>query len=121
MTAKAESVLTRLRFIAAACLFLLAMAIGHAVMNGDFYSEGKRLLLMPWGLLTLVDIYVGFILFCCWVLIREKTVTIAVFWTVAVMLLGNIASCIYILLAVTTCNGDIRQLLLGKYHLMEKT
>lgn len=120
MPVKAEITLYRLKLVAVAGFLLVAAAISHAVINGDFNSEGKRLTLMPWGLLTLVDIYVGFVLFSSWVALREKTTTAAGLWIAAILLLGNIISCIYLFLAVTTCNGDIRQLLLGKYYRLVK-
>ena len=30
---------------------------------GDFLGEGRQLLAMPWGVVSLVDLYVGFTLF----------------------------------------------------------
>ena len=54
---------------AIALLGLLAMTViliyGFTV--GDFAEEGKQLLSMPWGIVSLVDLYVGFVLFSGWI------------------------------------------------------
>ena len=41
---------------------------------GNFSSEGAKLLTMPWGIVSLVDLYVGFSLFSCWIVFREKAI-----------------------------------------------
>ena len=50
---------------AIALLGLLAMTavLIYGFTAGDFLAEGSRLLEMPWGIVSLVDLYVGFILF----------------------------------------------------------
>ena len=46
-------------------LGLLAMTgiLIYAFTMGNFSSEGTKLLAMPWGVVSLVDLYVGFALF----------------------------------------------------------
>ena len=39
---------------------------------GNFSAEGAKLLAMPWGIVSMVDLYVGFTLFSCWIVFREK-------------------------------------------------
>ena len=50
---------------AIALLGLLAMTVVlvYGFTVGDFAEEGKQLLSMPWGIVSLVDLYVGFALF----------------------------------------------------------
>ena len=38
---------------------------------GDFWEDGGALMDNPWGIVSLVDVYVGFFLFLGWVWIRE--------------------------------------------------
>ena len=38
---------------------------------GDFWEDGGELMDNPWGIVSLVDVYVGFFLFLGWVWIRE--------------------------------------------------
>ena len=57
-----------------ALLGLLAMTavLIYGFTVGDFSGEGARLLAMPWGIVSLVDLYVGFALFSCWIVFRER-------------------------------------------------
>ena len=43
-------------------------------------AEGTRLMAMPWGIVSLVDLYVGFALFSCWIVFREKAWLPSVIW-----------------------------------------
>jgi hypothetical protein len=65
---------------------------------GNFSSDGHQLLENPWGLATLVDVYVGFALFSCWIVWREARVEIALVWICLLLIGGNIVSTIYVLL-----------------------
>jgi hypothetical protein len=55
---------------------------------GDFGQEGRELLSMPWGIVSLVDLYVGFALFSGWIVYRERSVPRSVLWIVLMMVLG---------------------------------
>ena len=57
-------------------LGLLAMTavLVYGFTVGNFGIEGGKLLSMPWGIVSLVDLYVGFALFSCWLVYREKAV-----------------------------------------------
>lgn len=46
---------------------LLAMTgiLIYGFTVGNFLAEGAKLLAMPWGVVSLVDLYVGFTLFSC--------------------------------------------------------
>ena len=55
---------------------------------GDFSAEGVKLLAMPWGIVSLVDLYVGFALFSCWIVFREKLLWQSVIWVILMMVLG---------------------------------
>ena len=54
--------------------FLGVMAMGavliYAFAVGDFAAEGGQLTSMPWGIVSLVDLYVGFALFAMWIIYR---------------------------------------------------
>ena len=51
-----------------------------------------------WTWATLADAYFGFLTFYAWVFYKERGATARVGWFVAIMLLGNIAMAIYVLL-----------------------
>jgi hypothetical protein len=99
-----------------ALLGLLAMTgvlvYGFAV--GDFGGEGSQLLSMPWGIVSLVDLYVGFILFSGWIVYREKSIVRSVVWVILMMILGFWTASLYTLIALQTSGGDWRRFWLGR-------
>jgi len=87
--------------------------IVHGLVAGDIWTEGRALLGMPWGRVTLADLYVGFALFATWIAARERSRLRAGAWIVAVLALGNFAACVYLFLAVRASRGDFKKLALG--------
>ncbi len=81
---------------------------------GDFAGEGSKLIAMPWGIVSLVDLYTGFVLFSMWIIYREKSLPVAIVWTIAMMVLGFFAGALYTFLALQASNGDWRKFWLGK-------
>jgi hypothetical protein len=82
---------------------------------GDFSGEGRQLAAMPWGIVSLVDLYTGFILFSMWIVYREKSLPLAILWTIAMMVLGFFAGALYAFLALQSSGGDWRKFWLGKH------
>ena len=101
---------------AVSLLGLLAMTgiILYAFIAGNFSHEGAQLLAMPWGQVSMVDLYVGFILFSGWIIYREKSLSRSIFWVFLMMGLGNWTASLYALLALLTCGGDWRRFWLGQ-------
>ena len=81
---------------------------------GDFSGEGSQLMKMPWGIVSLVDLYTGFILFSMWIIYREKSLPVAILWTIAMMVLGFFTGALYTFIALQASNGDWRKFWLGK-------
>jgi len=98
-------------------LGLLAMStvLIYGFTVGDFSGEGSRLLSMPWGIVSLVDLYTGFILFSAWIIYREESLPVAISWTLAMMVLGFFAGSLYALINLYTSQGDWRKFWLGKH------
>ena len=82
---------------------------------GDFSGEGSQLLSMPWGIVSLVDLYTGFVLFSGWIIYREKSLPIAILWTIGMMVLGFFTGSLYAFIALQTSGGDWRKFWLGKH------
>lgn len=97
--AGSEVTLRSINAVAWTGLITLSATLAYAVVAGNFSTDGQRLLENPWGLATLVDVYVGFALFSCWIAWREARVELAVVWICLLLIGGNIVSTIYILLA----------------------
>ena len=89
--------------------FLGVLAMGavliFAFTTGDFGSEGSILLSMPWGLVSLVELYVGFTLFAGWIIYREQSPVKAAVWVVLLMVLGFFIGSLYTLMALYTSQG----------------
>lgn len=93
----------------------MTLVLVNGFTRGDFSGEGSQLLSMPWGIVSLVDLYTGFILFSMWIIYREKSLPAAILWTIAMMTLGFFAGALYAFLALQASNGDWRKFWLGKH------
>jgi hypothetical protein len=69
---------------------------------------------MPWGIVSLVDLYVGFALFSAWIVYREKSVFRSVIWVVLMMVLGFWTASLYTLLALRASGGDWQRFWMGR-------
>jgi hypothetical protein len=97
-------------------LGLVAMTgiLVYAFSSGDFGAEGQKLLSMPWGIVSLVDLYTGFTLFSIWIVYREQSVIRSIVWVILMMTLGFWAGSLYLFLALQNSGGDWRRVWLGK-------
>jgi hypothetical protein len=86
-----------------------------AFTQGDLAAEGAQLLSMPWGIVSLVDLYVGFFLLSGWIIYREESLVRAIVWVIFVMLLGFFTASLYAFLALRASAGDWRQFWMGKH------
>lgn len=91
---------------------LMAGALAYGFLVGNGWSEVSQLVTYPWFNVSLVDVYVGFALFCAWIWTRERSAIIAWIWIIAVMLLGNLVACVYALLALRKATNP-RQFWMG--------
>ncbi|MPQ31809.1 DUF1475 domain-containing protein [Clostridium estertheticum] len=85
-------------------LMLVMLIYGFAI--GNFTGEGKILLGMPWGQISLVDIYIEFIIVCSWIVYRENNIAKSLIWVLLVLTLGSMISCLYIFLSFNKSNGN---------------
>ncbi len=94
---------------------LLAMTavLFHGFANGDFGEDGAKLLANPWGVVSLVDLYVGFALFSLWIVFREANRFVAFGWVVLMMVLGFFTGSLYVLLVLYQSKGDWLTVFLG--------
>jgi RsiW-degrading membrane proteinase PrsW (M82 family) len=97
-------------------LGLLAMtaALIYGFTVGNFRSDGSKLLQNPWGVVSLVDLYIGFTLFSLWIIYREKSPTRSLLWVVLMMVLGFFTASLYSLLAAYSSAGDWRVFWMGR-------
>lgn len=94
-------------------VLVMTVALANGFINGNIGAEGAWIAAHPWGIVSLVDVYIGFILFCGWIFYREKSFIRAVMWTIALMVLGNFVTSLYVLLTVFNSNGNWKKLWMG--------
>jgi hypothetical protein len=92
--------------LASAGLFAMSAVLAYGFVAGNFIDEGGELLSMPWGIVSLVDLYVGFALFSGWIAYRERSRLRALIWILLVMVLGFFAASLYALLALRSSSGS---------------
>lgn len=93
----------------------MTAVLGYAFTNGDFFVDGGKLFSNPWGIVSLVDLYTGFTLFCGWIIYREKSIIAALLWSLGVMLLGFFAASLYAFLALQSSAGNWSKFWMGKH------
>jgi len=102
------------KVIALAGLIAMTGILIYAFTVGDFGKEGSVLLSMPWGIVSMVDLYVGFILFSGWIVYREGSFLRALPWVILMMVLGFFTASLYTLLALRSSGGDWQKFWMGK-------
>jgi hypothetical protein len=101
------------KVISALGLLAMSIAIVRAFVVGDFGSEGAWLTSHPWGIVSLVDLYVGFVIFSMWIVYRERSWAAAAVWVVLMMILGNWTAALYVLIALYASRGEWRRFWMG--------
>ncbi len=94
------------KWISLAGLLAMTLVLGYAFATGNFSAEGAWLTSHPWGLVSLVDLYVGFALFSLWIAYRERSPAKAGIWVVLMAVLGNWTAALYVLLTLNASRGD---------------
>jgi hypothetical protein len=83
-----------------AAVALLAVAftamIGWASLRGDFGAEFAAITAMPWGRVSLADLYLGFGLYAAAVWLVEEKLTTKLMWALPILVLGNAWSLIWV-------------------------
>jgi hypothetical protein len=94
-------------------VLVMGASIAYAALAGDFATEGARLMAMPWGVVSLVDLYTGFTLFSAWVVFREKSWLARIGWIIFIMTFGAFAVSLYAFLALQASDGDWKKFWMG--------
>jgi hypothetical protein len=103
------------KIISALGVLAMTAVLIYGFSIGDFFAEGSRLAAMPWGIVSLVDLYTGFTLFSAWIIYRERSLPVAIVWTIAMMTLGFFAGSLYAFIALQTSGDDWHKFWLGKH------
>ena len=101
------------KFISGLGILAMTAILIYGFAVGNFKEDGAKLLQNPWGLVSMVDLYTGFVLFSAWIVFREKSVFRAVFWVVLMIVLGFFTASLYTLIALNTSGGDWKNFWMG--------
>jgi len=102
------------KVVSALGVLIMAATLLYGFIVGDFAGEGAQLLRMPWGIVSLIDVYIMFTLFSCWIIYREKSIVRSVIWVIFVIVLGSFTCSLYALIALLTSRGDWSRFWMGR-------
>lgn len=86
----------------------------YGLATNTFFSEGSILLSLLWGQISLIDVYIMFLIFAFWVIYRERSAWRSVIWFILIMVLGSFTACLYIFIALQNSKGDWKKFWLGR-------
>lgn len=89
----------------------------YGFTQGDLGAAGGFFFNDPWGIVSLVDIYVGILFFCAWIFFREKNPLTAVLWTISILILGNFPAGVYAFLALQNSGDNWAKFWMGTHYL----
>ena len=95
-------------------IIAMTVALINGFVNGSFFEDGSVILNNAWGIVSLVDLYVGFILFALWIAFRENSILIAVLWIILLMVLGFFIGALYVFITLYTSKEDWVVFFLGQ-------
>lgn len=104
--------MTSIRILGLAVSVIMTVTIIVGFLEGSLFDEGAQIWALPWGRVSLVDLYLGLTVFGIWVGFRERSVRSKLAWWLALIFLGNLAAGVYLTLAAFRAR-DFRQLLMG--------
>ena len=92
----------------------MVAAITYGIASGGFVDGLRTVLGDPWGRVTMVDLGVGLLLVGAWIRLREGSLRRAAPWWLALVLTGNLATGVYVVMA-TRNSQSIDELLTGRF------
>jgi hypothetical protein len=76
-----------------ALLGLILWAVFYlADLHGTLFDQAGVIVSLPWGVVTLADLYIGFVLFAVLVFLTERSWLLALAWAAPIFVLGNVWS-----------------------------
>ncbi len=105
--------MTVAKTVAALCMVTMAAALIWGFTAGDFFAEGRVIFSTTWGIVSIIDVYVGLTLFSGWIVFRERSAVRIVPWIVALIVLGFFAASLYALIELQRSGGSWRRFWMG--------
>ncbi|MBK6604041.1 MAG: DUF1475 family protein [Leptospiraceae bacterium] len=98
--------ITVLKIIFSFILVSMLYVTTWASLELNLFTHLPTLIKDPWVIATLFDAYYGFITFYLWVCYKENSMIARLLWLIGIMLLGNIAMAIYVLIELFKLDKD---------------
>lgn len=98
------------------CFLAMSLALIYGFIGGDFFEDGSKILSNPWGIVSMVDLYVGFTIFSIWIYVREKNNFIKLLWIMAMMIFGFFTASIYLLKVAYQSKGNAKIFVFGSNY-----
>lgn len=105
-----------LRVFFSVVLLSMLVVTSWASMNCALWDIPSSVGGHPWFIATLFDAYWAFLTFYCWVVYKERGWIARIGWLIGILLLGNIAMAIYMLIQLfrVPANAKIEEVLLRR-------
>jgi hypothetical protein len=87
-------VIPALRVLLVILALVFAALIVWAIQTADFWASFAMITKDPWGIVSLADLYLGFIVAAVVMALVERSWTVAP-WIVAIFFLGNVVTAIW--------------------------
>ena len=97
-----------LRILVALGGLALGALIALAFTQGDFGAAGSWLTTDPWGQVTLLDLYLGFLLTAIVIALFERQPWRAIVWIAPLPVLGNVWAAVWFVLALPELRRRMR-------------
>ncbi len=106
-------------FLRIAFIFVLVAMLGVTSWASSIvalWETPRAVATHPWFIATLFDTYFAFLTFYCWLAYKETSTLARGAWLIAILLLGNIAMAIYMLIQLfrLPTHARIEELLLRR-------
>jgi len=101
------------KLISALGVLAMTAVLIYGFTAGNFSADGGELLRNPWGVVSMVDLYTGFILFSAWIVYREKSIGRSIIWVILMMVLGFFTASLYTYIALQNSGGDWQKFWMG--------
>ena len=101
------------KLISALGVLAMTAVLIYGFTAGNFSADGGELLRNPWGVVSMVDLYTGFILFSAWIVYREKSIGRSIIWVILMMVLGFFTASLYAYIALQNSGGDWQKFWMG--------
>jgi magnesium-transporting ATPase (P-type) len=112
----------KFKFVYYLCAIAMVISLGNVFINGNFPIEGPALLTNNWGIMSVVDLFAGIIVFSTWIVFREKNKLVIAVLLVLMVFFGFLTASLYILVHLYKAKGDWAEFFFGsrRQEIVEK-